>query len=74
LVTSSKLHPGGLVAAGRDHAEAVTRMQRAFDEFTIVGVTTNIPAHKKIPASELFRPGQVTTHLIDNVGVDALSA
>jgi acetyl-CoA carboxylase biotin carboxylase subunit len=62
-----------LIAWGRDRAEAVTRMQRALDEFTIVGVTTNIPAHKKILASELFRSGQVTTHLIDTVGVDALS-
>ncbi len=63
-----------VVAWGRDRAEAVARMQRALDEFTIVGVTTNIPAHKKILASELFRSGQVTTHLIDTVGVDALTA
>jgi acetyl-CoA carboxylase biotin carboxylase subunit len=62
-----------VIAWGRDRAEAVTRMQRALDEFTIVGVTTNIPAHKKILASELFRSGQVTTHLIDTVGVDALA-
>jgi acetyl-CoA carboxylase biotin carboxylase subunit len=63
-----------VIAWGRDRAEAVVRMQRALDEFTIVGVTTNIPAHKKILASELFRSGQVTTHLIDTVGVDALTA
>jgi acetyl-CoA carboxylase biotin carboxylase subunit len=44
-----------VIAWGRDRVEAVTRMQRALDEFTIVGVTTNIPAHKKILASELFR-------------------
>ncbi len=62
-----------VIAWGRDRAEAVARMQRALDEFTIVGVTTNIPAHKKILASELFRSGQVTTHLIDTVGVDALA-
>ena len=62
-----------VIAWGRDRAEAVARMQRALDEFTIVGVTTNIPAHKKILASELFRAGQVTTHLIDTVGVDALA-
>ena len=63
-----------VIAWGRDRAEAVARMQRALDEFTIVGVTTNIPAHKKILASELFRSGQVTTHLIDTVGVDALAS
>jgi len=62
-----------VIAWGRDRHEAVARMQRALDEFTIVGVTTNIPAHKKILASDLFRSGQVTTHLIDTVGVDALA-
>jgi acetyl-CoA carboxylase biotin carboxylase subunit len=62
-----------VIAWGRDRAEAVSRMQRALDEFTIVGVTTNIPAHKKILGSDLFRAGQVTTHLIDTVGVDAIA-
>jgi acetyl-CoA carboxylase biotin carboxylase subunit len=62
-----------VIAWGRDRHEAVARMQRALDEFTVVGVTTNIPAHKKILASDLFRQGQVTTHLIDTVGVDALT-
>ena len=47
--------------------------QRALDELTIVGVTTNIGAHKKILGSDLFRAGQVTTHLIDTVGVDTLA-
>jgi hypothetical protein len=36
-------------------------------------VTTNILAHRKILSSDLFRSGQVTTHLIDTVGVDALT-
>ena len=48
-------------------------MQRALDEFTVVGVTTNIPAHQKILGSELFKAGQVTTHLIDTVGIEALA-
>ena len=62
-----------VIAWGRDRAEAVARMQRALDEFTIVGVTTNIAAHKRILASELFREGKVTTHLIDTVGIEALA-
>ena len=61
-----------VIAWGHDRAEAVARMQRALDEFTIVGVTTNIPSHKKILESDLFIAGQVTTHLIDTVGIDAL--
>jgi len=62
-----------VIAWGRDRPEAVARMQRALDELTIVGVTTNIAAHKKILASDLFREGKVTTHLIDTVGVEALA-
>ena len=61
-----------VIAWGRDRPEAVARMQRALDELTIVGVTTNISAHKKILASDLFREGKVTTHLIDAVGIEAL--
>ncbi len=64
---------GKVVAWGRDRSESIARMQRALDEFTIVGVTTNIDAHKKILASELFRSGRVTTHLIDTVGIEALA-
>ena len=62
-----------VIAWGRDRPEAVARMQRALDEMTIVGVKTNIGAHKKILASELFREGKVTTHLIDTVGIEALA-
>jgi len=62
-----------VIAWGRDRHEAVARMQRALDEFTIVGVTTNIAAHKRILASDLFREGKVTTHLIDTVGIEALA-
>jgi len=62
-----------LLVTSRDRAEAVARMQRALDEFTIIGVTTNIPAHKKILGSDLFIAGQVTTHLIDTVGIEALA-
>ncbi|MDP9265353.1 MAG: acetyl-CoA carboxylase biotin carboxylase subunit [Chloroflexota bacterium] len=64
---------GKVIAWGRDRSEAIARMQRALDEFTIVGVSTNIAAHKKILASELFRSGRVTTHLIDTVGIEALA-
>ena len=62
-----------IIAWGRDRPEAVARMQRALDELTIVGVTTNISAHKRILGSELFKNGQVTTHLIDTVGIEAIA-
>jgi acetyl-CoA carboxylase biotin carboxylase subunit len=62
-----------VIAWGRDRPEAVARMQRALDEFTVVGVATNVAAHKKILASDLFKKGEVTTHLIDTVGIEALA-
>jgi len=63
-----------VIAWGRDRTESVARMQRALDEMTVVGVPTNISALKKILASDLFRDGKVTTHLIDTVGVESFVA
>ncbi len=62
-----------IIAWGRDRAEAVARMQRALDELTITGVTTNAAFHKKVLASEVFKGGQVTTHLLDTLGMEAIA-
>jgi len=62
-----------VIAWGRDRAEAIARMQRALDELTIVGVTTNVSFHKRVLGSEIFRSGQVTTHLLDTLGVEAIA-
>ena len=62
-----------VVAWGRDRAEAIVRMQRALDELTITGITTNVAFHKRVLASEIFRSGQVTTHLLDALGVEAIA-
>jgi acetyl-CoA carboxylase biotin carboxylase subunit len=62
-----------LVAWGRDRPEAIARMLRALDELTVTGISTNIAFHKGVLASEVFRSGQVTTHLLDTLGVEAIA-
>jgi biotin carboxylase len=62
-----------LVAWGRDRAESIARMQRALDELTITGIVTNVPFHKRVMASDIFKSGEVTTHLLDTLGVEAVA-
>ncbi len=50
-------------AASRD--EAISRMQRALDEFIIEGVKTTIPLHKKILAEDDFRTGNISTKFME---------
>ncbi len=64
---------GKIIAWGRDRAEAIARMQRALDELTITGLTTNVAFHKRVLASAIFKSGQVTTHLLDTLGVEAIA-
>jgi acetyl/propionyl-CoA carboxylase alpha subunit len=62
-----------LVAWGRDRAESIARMQRALDELTITGLVTNVAFHKHVMASDIFKSGEVTTHLLDTLGVEAIA-
>ena len=62
-----------VVSWGRDRAESIARMQRALDELTITGIVTNVAFHKRILASDIFRSGEVTTHLLDTLGVEAIA-
>jgi acetyl-CoA carboxylase biotin carboxylase subunit len=62
-----------VIAWGRDRAESIARMQRALDELSIGGLVTNVSFHKRVLASEIFRSGQVTTHLLDTLGVEAIA-
>jgi pyruvate carboxylase subunit A len=54
-----------LVAWGRDRNEAINRMQRALYEYTIVGVSTNIPFHQAVMGNERFARGELGTHFVD---------
>ena len=62
-----------VVSWGRDRAEAIARMRRALDELTITGIPTNISFHKQVLSSEIFKSGQVTTHLLDTLGIEAIA-
>ena len=62
-----------VIAWGRDRAEAIARMQRALDELTITGIVTNVAFHKRVLGSDIFRSGEVTTHLLDTLGVEAIA-
>jgi acetyl-CoA carboxylase biotin carboxylase subunit len=50
-------------AATRD--EAITRMQRALDEFIVEGVKTTIPMHKRILAETDFQQGDISTKFME---------
>ena len=54
-----------LIAHGRDRTEAIARMKRALDEFTIGGIKTTIPLCKRIMNDERFLNGLVYTNFLE---------
>ncbi|MEJ6950086.1 acetyl-CoA carboxylase biotin carboxylase subunit [Natronospora cellulosivora (SeqCode)] len=53
-----------LIVWGEDREQALTRMERALDEFYIEGVKTTIPFHLKILNNSFFRDGDYQTNFI----------
>jgi len=53
-----------LIAWGQDRSEAITRMERALQEFVIEGIKTTIPFHQQILDNAFFRKGEVYTNFI----------
>ncbi len=56
---------GKLIVWGHDRNEAIIRMNRAIDEFTLTGIKTNIPLHKSILNHPKFLDGSYTTQFIE---------
>ncbi len=56
-----------LITHGRDREEAMARMRRALDEFTIEGIKTTIPLHRRIFADSEFMKGRVSTTFLDRL-------
>jgi acetyl-CoA carboxylase biotin carboxylase subunit len=54
-----------LIVYGRDRDEALRRLTRALDEYTVLGVKTTIPFFQQLVANEDFRAGEMDTHFID---------
>jgi len=54
-----------LIVWGKTREEAITRMQRALDEFAIEGISTTIPFHLKLLDNELFKKGEFDTKFLE---------
>ena len=54
-----------LIAWGRNRGEAISRMERALDEYVIDGIATTIPFHLKVLRNEAFRRGDITTKFLE---------
>lgn len=55
---------GKLIVWGKDREEAITRMQRALQEFVIEGINTTIPFHQRVVKNAFFRRGEIYTNFI----------
>jgi acetyl-CoA carboxylase biotin carboxylase subunit len=58
---------GKLIVYGFNRAEAVERMRRALDQFSIVGVGTTIAFLRFVMAHREFAEGKVNTHLVEDL-------
>lgn len=54
-----------LISWGRDRKEAIQRMQRALEEFVIMGIPTTIPFHQKVLKNRFFEKGEINTGFIE---------
>jgi len=54
-----------LIAFGKNRKEAISRLQRALDEFQIEGISTTIPFFKVLLRNESFLEGKYTTDFIE---------
>ncbi|MCB0477813.1 MAG: acetyl-CoA carboxylase biotin carboxylase subunit [Crocinitomicaceae bacterium] len=55
-----------LIVVAQTREEAITKMQRALDEYIIEGVKTTIPFHQKLMKDEKFRAGDFTTKFLED--------
>jgi len=53
-----------LIVWGKDRPEAIARMKRALNEFTVENITTTIPFHLKVLDNAFFQRGEVYTNFI----------
>ncbi|MFM7105914.1 MAG: acetyl-CoA carboxylase biotin carboxylase subunit [Flavobacteriales bacterium] len=54
-----------LIVVAQTREEAITKMERALDEYIIEGIKTTIPFHQKLMKDEKFRAGDFTTKFMD---------
>jgi acetyl-CoA carboxylase biotin carboxylase subunit len=54
-----------LIVVAQTREEAITKMERALDEYIIEGVKTTIPFHQRLMKNEKFRSGNFTTKFLE---------
>ena len=54
-----------LITVAQTREEAITKMERALEEYYIEGVMTTIPFHQQLMKNEDFRKGNFTTKFMD---------
>jgi acetyl-CoA carboxylase biotin carboxylase subunit len=55
-----------LITVAQTREEAITKMQRALDEYIIEGIKTTIPFHQRLMRDEKFRSGNFTTKFLED--------
>ena len=53
-----------VIVTGADRRESITRMRRVIDEFTIEGVATTLPFHRRLLSDAGFVAGQFDTEYV----------
>jgi len=54
-----------LIVSGRDRVEAIARSRAALEAFTVEGIKTNIPLHRRIVADPAFAAGTLDTKFLE---------
>ena len=55
-----------LITVAQTREEAISKMERALDEFIIEGINTTIPFHRKLMKDKKFREGDYTTKFMED--------
>jgi len=55
-----------LITVAQTREEAITKMERALDEYIIEGIKTTIPFHQQLMKNEQFRKGDFTTKFMES--------
>jgi acetyl-CoA carboxylase, biotin carboxylase subunit len=59
-----------LIVWGADRSDAIARAEQALDAFTVEGVRTTIPLHRRILREPAFRAGTYDTQWLERLLVD----
>ena len=56
---------GKIIARGKDRDEAIARLRRALEEFTISGPHTSVPLGEALMVDSRFREGRYNTAFLE---------